>query len=190
MFNITPLVRNIIFICIAVFIAQKILPGLYLPQRMALYKIGTGLFKPYQLFTYMFAHGSLGHLFFNMMTLAFVGSYLEMVWGFKRFLNYFIVTGIGASTIYLILEFIINPSGMGSMLGASGTVYGILMAFGMLYPDKEISLMFPPISVKGKYLVLFLGIFTYLTDLSDQVAHFAHLGGALVGFIMMKFIRF
>lgn len=190
MFNITPLVRNIIFICIAVFIVQKLLPGLYLPQRMALYKIGTDLFRPYQLFTYMFAHGTLGHLFFNMMALSFMGSYLEMVWGFKRFLTYFIVTGIGASLIYVAIEYFLSPASGGSMLGASGAIYGILMAYGMLFPEREMSLMFPPISVKGKYLVLVIGVFTYLTDVSGQVAHVAHLGGAVVGFIMLKFIRF
>lgn len=76
------------------------------------------------------------------------------------------------------------------MLGASGTIYGILMAYGMLFPEREMSLMFPPISVKGKYLVLVIGVFTYLTDVSGQVAHVAHLGGAVVGFIMLKFIRF
>jgi membrane associated rhomboid family serine protease len=183
MFNITPLVRNIIFICIAVFIVQKLLPGLYLPQRMALYKIGTDLFRPYQLFTYMFAHGTLGHLFF-------MGSYLEMVWGFKRFLTYFIVTGIGASLIYVAIEYFLSPASGGAMLGASGAIYGILVAYGMLFPEREMSLMFPPISVKGKYLVLVIGVFTYLTDVSGQVAHVAHLGGAVVGFIMLKFIRF
>jgi membrane associated rhomboid family serine protease len=187
MFNITPLVRNIIFVCIAIFIIQKFTP---LTQYLALHKIGSGNFRPYQLFTYMFAHGTLGHLFFNMMTLAFTGSYLEMVWGFKRFMTYFIVTGIGASLFYLILEFFVTSSPYGVMLGASGTIYGILAAFGFLFPEKEISLMFPPINVKGKYLVLVLGVFTYLTDISSEVAHFAHMGGAVVGIVMLRFVRF
>jgi membrane associated rhomboid family serine protease len=138
----------------------------------------------------MFAHGTLGHLFFNMMTMLFMGSYLEMVWGFKRFMTYFIATGIGASLIYLVLEFVITSSPFGVMLGASGTIYGMLVAFGFLFPEKEVSLMFPPISVKGKYLAIVLGVFTYLTDVSGEVAHFAHLGGGLVGFIILRFIRF
>ncbi|MFM7855288.1 MAG: rhomboid family intramembrane serine protease [Flammeovirgaceae bacterium] len=187
MFNITPLVRNIIFVCIAVFIAQKFTS---ITQHLALYKINSGYFKPYQLFTYIFAHGSIGHIFFNMMTLMFLGSYLEMVCGFKRFMTYFISTGIGASLIYLLLEFVLTSSPYGVMLGASGVIYGILVAFGFLFPEKEISLMFPPISVKGKYLAIVLGVFTYLTDLSGEVAHFAHLGGGVVGFFMIKYIRF
>ena len=186
MFNITPLVRNIIFVCIAIFIAQRFTP---LTQYLVLYKLGSGNFRPYQLFTYMFAHGTLGHLFFNMMALAFTGSYLEMVWGFKRFMTYFIATGIGASIFYLVLEFFFTGSDSGVMLGASGTIYGILAAFGFLFPEKEISLMFPPINVKGKYLVLVLGVFTYLTDVSGDVAHFAHMGGAVVGIVMLKFFR-
>jgi membrane associated rhomboid family serine protease len=190
MLNITPLIKNIIFICVGVFIVQKLFPGIQLPERMALYKIGTNLFRPYQLFTYMFAHGGIGHLFFNMMALAFLGSYLEMVWGFKRFLTYFLATGIGAALIYVVIEYFLNPAGYGMMVGASGAIYGILMAYGMLFPEKELSLMFPPITVKGKYLVIVMGVFTYLIDISGQVAHLAHLGGAVVGFVMMKFVRF
>jgi membrane associated rhomboid family serine protease len=190
MFYISPLIRNIIFVCIGVFIVQKLLPGFLLIERMALWKFGTDLFRPYQLFTYIFAHGSLGHLFFNMMTLAFLGSFLEMVWGFKRFMIYFLATGIGASVIYILLEYFISPGSIGVMVGASGVIYGILMAYGMMYPDRETSLMFPPITVKGKYLVLVIGIFTYLVDVSGEIAHFAHLGGAVVGFAMIKFVRF
>jgi membrane associated rhomboid family serine protease len=190
MLNITPLVKNIIFICIAVFIVQRLVPQFGLTEKMALFKLGTGYFKPYQLFTYMFAHGSLGHLFFNCMAMIFVGSMLEMVWGMKRLLTYVLVTGIGASLFYLVIEYILNAGGIGIMLGASGVIYGMLMAYGMLFPEREIQLMFPPISVKGKYLVLVLGFFTYLVDQSGQVAHFAHMGGALVGLIMLKFVNF
>ncbi len=190
MFNITPLIRNIIFICIAVFIVQRFFPGLYLTQRMALYKLGTADFRPYQLFTYMFAHGSLGHLFFNMMGLAFIGSYIEMVWGFKRFMTYFIATGIGAAIIYLFLEYYLDRGQGGVMLGASGMIYGILVAFGMMFPDREFALMFPPINVKGKYMAIVLGVFAYMTDVSGEVAHFAHLGGGVIGFILLRFFRF
>lgn len=190
MFNITPIVKNIIFICIILFVVARFFPGLYLTERLALFKVGTELFKPYQLFTYMFAHGGLGHLFFNCMSLAFIGSYLEMVWGFKRFLTYFLATGIGAGLIYVALEYFLDPAGVGLMVGASGAIYGILTAFGMLFPEKEINLMFPPIAVKGKYLVIVLGVFAYMVDTSGQVAHLAHLGGAVIGFVMMRFINF
>lgn len=159
-------------------------------ERMALWKIGTDLFRPYQLFTYMFAHGSLGHLFFNMMTLAFMASYLEMVWGFKRFLSYYLITGIGAAVVYLVIEYFLDPMGQGRMVGASGAIYGILVAFGVLFAEKEISLTFPPITIKGKYLVIVLGVFNYLLDTSGQTAHLAHFGGALIGFIVIRLGRY
>ncbi|MCE2995761.1 MAG: rhomboid family intramembrane serine protease, partial [Flammeovirgaceae bacterium] len=82
------------------------------------------------------------------------------------------------------------PGQGGYMLGASGAIYGILAAFGMMFPEREISLMFPPISVKGKYMVIVLGVFAYMVDVSGQVAHFAHLGGGVVGFILIRFFRF
>jgi membrane associated rhomboid family serine protease len=186
MFRLTPVVKNLIFICVGVFILQKIFPGLYITERLALWKLGTENFRPYQLFTYMFAHGSVGHLFFNILTFAFMGAQLEMIWGFKRFLMYFLITGIGASIFYVLIEFFLDPAGMGLMVGASGAIYGMLMAYGFLYPDVEIQLLIPPIPVKAKYLVIVLGVFAYLLDSSGQVAHLAHIGGAIVGFLVLR----
>jgi len=186
MFRLTPVVKNLIFLCVAVFIIDKLFSGFYLTERLALYKIGTNLFRPYQLFTYMFAHGSAGHLFFNMFTFAFLGTQLEMIWGFKRFLSYFLITGIGAAVVYLLAEILLNPMMGGSMVGASGAIYGMLLAYGFLYPDVEIQLIIPPIPVKAKYLALVLGIFAYMMDTSGQVAHFAHMGGAIVGFLVLR----
>jgi membrane associated rhomboid family serine protease len=186
MFRLTPVVKNLIFICVAVFILDKIFSGFYLTERLALWKISTDLFRPYQLFTYMFAHGSAGHLFFNMFTFAFLGSQLEMVWGFKRFLSYFLITGIGAAVVYLLIEILLNPMSGGSMVGASGAIYGMLLAFGFLYPNMEVQLIIPPIPVKAKYLALVLGVFAYMMDTSGQVAHFAHFGGAVVGFLVLR----
>jgi membrane associated rhomboid family serine protease len=188
--TITPVVKNIIFICVGVFILDKLFANYQVTERLALWKVGTDYFKPYQLFTYMFAHGSLGHLFFNMLSLTFMASMLEMLWGFKRFLTFYLAAGIGAGVIYMALEAFLNPHALGSMVGASGAIYGILVAFGMLFPDREISLMLPPIQVKAKYLVFVLGFFNYIMDDSGQVAHMAHLGGAIIGFFLVKFGRF
>lgn len=186
MFRLTPVVKNLIFICVAVFILDKIFSGFYLTERLALWKISTDMFRPYQLFTYMFAHGSAGHLFFNMFTFAFLGAQLETVWGFKRFLSYFLITGIGAAVVYLLIEILLNPMSGGSMVGASGAIYGMLLAFGFLYPNMEVQLIIPPIPVKAKYLALILGVFAYMMDTSGQVAHFAHFGGAVVGFLVLR----
>lgn len=190
MFTFTPVVKNITIICIIVFIVDRFFPNLFLSQRMALFSIATDMFLPTQLFTYMFAHGDLGHLFFNCMTLVFMGSNVELVWGFKRFLAYYIATGIGAAIIYLLLSYFIDPAGISIMVGASGAIYGILVAFGYLFAEREIQLMFPPIRVKGKYMAIVLGLFAWMVDKSGQVAHFAHLGGGLVGFFMIRFNRF
>jgi membrane associated rhomboid family serine protease len=188
MFRLTPVVRNLIFICVAIFIVDSVL--FPISAFMALYKIGMANFKPYQLFTYMFAHGGFGHIFFNMLTLAFMGPALEMVWGFKRFLSFYLITGIGAAVIYVLIEFFLNPMSAGVMVGASGAIYGMLTAFGMLYPEMEIQLLIPPIPIKAKYLVIVTGVLTYVMDRSGQVAHFAHLGGAVIGFILIKTGRF
>jgi membrane associated rhomboid family serine protease len=190
MLSLTPLVRNLIFICVAVFLAQTFLSNLYVTQYLQLYKIGTPYFRPYQLFTYMFAHGGMSHIFFNMLTLAFMGPMLEMIWGQQRFLLYYLATGIGAGLIYLGVEYFLNPTGEGAMLGASGAIYGLLMAFGLMMPERELQLMIPPVRIKAKYLVFVVGGITYLMDRSGQVAHAAHFGGAFVGFLMIKVFKF
>jgi membrane associated rhomboid family serine protease len=189
MFNLTPLVRNLIFVNVAVFLFQTFV-GDYVTALLSLHPIHSPYFRPYQLFTYMFAHGNMSHIFFNMLTLAFMGPLLEMVWGQQRLLTYYIATGIGAGVIYAAAEYFLNPVGGGIMLGASGAIYGLLMAFGLLMPDKEIQMMIPPVRIKAKYLVFVVGGITYLMDRSGQVAHIAHFGGAFVGFLMIKVFRF
>jgi membrane associated rhomboid family serine protease len=187
MMRLTPAVKNIIIICVGVYILQRIVGGL--SEYLMLYRFGTPDFRPYQLFSYMFAHDprGIGHIFFNMLTFAFMAPQIEEVWGFKRFLKYFLLTGIGAGVIYLGLEYLIDPYGTAPMLGASGALYGVLMAYAFLYPDMDIRLMFPPVSIKGKYLAIVLGVFGWISDPSGQVAHFAHLGGAVAGFLILRF---
>jgi membrane associated rhomboid family serine protease len=163
------------------------IPGL--TGYLAIYPIATPDFRPYQLFTYMFAHSThgIGHLFFNMLTLAFLGPQIEEVWGFKRFLKYFLITGIGAAVIYLGLEYIINPSNTTAMLGASGAIYGVLMAYAFLYPETELRFLFLPFGIKGKYLAIVLGVAGWVFDRSGTTAHIAHLGGAVTGFLTLRF---
>jgi membrane associated rhomboid family serine protease len=201
MFNVTPLVRTIIIINVVVFLLQQFLTNLGtvemngqvyqigLSELISLWGINTPLFKPFQFFTYMFAHGSFMHIFFNMLALASFAPILESYWGDKKFLTFFIATGIGAGVIYTVVNYFIFKETGGSMLGASGAIYGILMAFGLVFPNLEIMLLFPPIPIKAKYMVFVMGFITYALDRSGTVAHLAHFGGAFVAFFIISYWR-
>lgn len=155
-------------------------------------------FRPYQVVTYMFMHGSIGHLFFNMFALYMFGTAVEMAWGPKRFLFYYLFTGLGALVLQMIVQYIELENGAPAwsvnvpMLGASGAVFGILAAFGMQFPDRIIYLLIPPVSMKAKYFVLIyaaLEIGLGLSPFQSGVAHFAHVGGALFGFLLILYWR-
>ena len=198
MFNLSPLVRNLIVINVIVFVLQQVLTGvvtrdiggqdvtLGLTHLLSLWGINHPLFQPYQFFTYMFAHGSFMHILFNMLTLASIAPILEAYWGDKKFLIFYLATGIGAGVIYAVVNLFLGDGG-GSMLGASGAIYGVLMAFGLIFPNMQISMFFIP--MPAKYLVFVVGILTYLLDRSGQVAHMAHFGGAFIGFILVSIWR-
>ncbi len=187
MFNLTPVVRNLLIINVGIFIVQQIAP--LSTYYLALYDLNSGYFQPYQFFTYMFAHGSFSHIFFNMLALASFAPILEHYWGDKKFLLFYVITGIGAGVIYSLVNYFLFPGTAGSMLGASGAIYGILMAFGMIFPNMELMLLFPPIPIKAKYMVFLMGALTYVMDRSGSVAHLAHFGGAFVAFILISIWR-
>lgn len=209
MLRLTPVVKNLIIINVLVFLGQQIGPVkefayCHGPQydsgrmmsvltgSLSMWTWGTECFQPYQLFTYMFAHGSFMHILFNMLSLAFMGPILESFWGSKRFTLFYLVTGIGAGIIYILSDVFLGAGAagqVGTMLGASGAVYGILMGFGMVFPNMEVQLMIPPIPIKAKYLVFLLGGLNFLMDRSGNVAHFAHLGGVIFAFIMIRLWR-
>ncbi len=154
-----------------------------LMRYFALMPFGTGLFLPWQLVTYLFMHGGLFHLFFNMFILWMFGMELENMWGSKKFLTFYLLCGAGAGLIHLFISPIF--SGMAPTIGASGAVYGVLLAFAMMFPDRMIFLyfLFP---VKAKYFVGFLiilGLFMGISGTRDGIAHFAHLGGAFIAFL-------
>lgn len=188
MLRLTPVVRNLIIINTAIFLLQVILPGLHVTEYLSLWNIRTEFFKPYQLFTYMFVHSPEGftHIFFNMLTLVFIGPILENFMGQKRFLIFYVVCGIGAGVFNVLIDLFFGAGSFGIMLGASGAIYGVLMGFGMVFPNMEIMLLIPPIPIKAKYLVFLLGGMTFLLDRSGSVAHFAHLGGVIVAFILIR----
>jgi membrane associated rhomboid family serine protease len=191
MVRLTPVVKNLLIINGAIYLIQLIMSGLPIIEYMALYNVRTELFKPYQLFTYMFAHHEFFHIFFNMMALSFFGPILESTWGSMRFLTFYIVCGIGAALFYIGVDLYLGAASFGSMIGASGAIYGLLTAFGILYPNMEIMLLFPPIPIKAKYLVLgFAGLALYSAlnpKAGDNTAHFAHLGGIVVALILLQF---
>ncbi len=191
MLRLTPVVKNIVMINVMVYIMQMVFPAL--ENWLALSNVSTPYFKPYQLFTYMFAHGGLFHIFFNMLALSFLGPMLESFWGPKRFLLFYLITGIGAGAFNILIDLFFGVGSFTSMVGASGAVYGVLTAFGVLFPNLEMMLLFPPIPIKAKYLVMILGGIAIYSGFSanpgDNTAHFAHLGGIVVAFILLQFWR-
>lgn len=195
--RMTPVVKNLVIINALVFLAQSAMPGLE-PLLMGHYPLGAN-FEPWQVITHMFMHGSLTHIFFNMFALVVFGSALERAWGSKRFLQYYMLCGIGAFFIYeatvgyevlQLTESIIYDGLAGRVVGASGCVYGLLLGFGMLFPNTELILLFPPIPIKAKYFVIIYGLIELSLAMSnspgDNVAHVAHLGGMLFGFLLIK----
>ena len=179
-----PVVKHLLIINAICYLAYYVLAArevINLNQVLGLYSLQTGMFRPWQPLTYMFMHANFEHLFLNMFSLWMFGNTLENLWGSKRFLFYYLVCGIGAGLINFILP------GIHVSVGASGAIYALLLAFGMMFPNEYIYLYFlVPIKTKwfiiGLVLIeLFEGVFrTY-----DGIAHFAHLGGMLIGLIII-----
>jgi membrane associated rhomboid family serine protease len=211
---IPPVIKNLIIVNVLVFIAQKVFennPSFSIDNYFALHDIHSVYFKPHQLITHMFMHGGWDHLLFNMFALWMFGSILENVWGGKRFLTYYILCGLGSAALHLAVlyyemtpvmdalhtypieqqqELLYSPQFRvnEATLGASGAIFGCLAAFGYLFPNSLIYLyFFVPIKAKWFVLIyagmeLFLGV---RNSAGDNVAHWAHLGGALVGLILV-----
>jgi len=249
--SLTPIIKAIIIINIIVFAVQSINPQYdrMIVSLLGLHYFSSEQFIPTQLVTYMFVHSNIGHIFSNMLGLFFLGPILEMFWGEKRFLIFYLVTGIGAGVLYMGLKYydfstlqavtekyILNPDltkfqsllshyysgGIPSsvytllqdtnkvtlkesvfiaeeslkavldtpMIGASGAIFGVLAGFGMLFPNTELMLLFFPFPIKAKYFVTFYALYEIYSGLNkmpgDNVAHFAHIGGMIVAFILIK----
>jgi len=254
--SLPPVVKNIIIINAIVFVATLLFgmqPDGFMMRHLALHPFQSPLFEPHQIITHMFMHGGFTHIFFNMFAVYMFGRILEQLWGSKKLLIFYTITGLGAAVVHLTVNYfqinhlihlveqfnsspnytqfdqIINKYLMGQpsewltnfkqewfykpddisyipqakqilaqvvenylsipTVGASGAVFGLLIAFGMMFPDVELMLIFLPIPIKAKYFVpfyalaeLFFGVANFRWD---NVAHFAHLGGALFGFILV-----
>ncbi len=199
--------KNIIIINAIIWVAQFVLlrrGGVDLTQQFGLFFPASENFRIYQLVTYMFLHDpySFSHVFFNMFAVFMFGRTLEHVWGPKRFLTYYMVTGIGAGLIQLLVIYLrasaVIPPEMFSMIGsvtvgASGAVFGILLAFGMLFPNAQLFIIPFPFPIKAKWFVIGYGLlelaFGVANRTGDNVAHFAHLGGMLFGIFMILYWR-
>ena len=151
-------------------------------------------FQPWQLLTYGFLHGSLGHLLFNMLALYMFGAPLELTWGPRRFLAYYLICVVGAGLCQLAVGWWSVSSGgpVYATVGASGGVFGLLLAYGMLFPNQRLMLLFPPIPMKARTFVILFGVAELVlgfTGWQPGVAHFAHLGGMLFGWLVIRYWR-
>ncbi|MCK9206594.1 MAG: rhomboid family intramembrane serine protease [Salinivirgaceae bacterium] len=254
--NLPLVIKNLLILNVLVFAADNILPliGINITHLLALHNVQSEYFKPFQFVTHMFMHGDVFHIFFNMFALYMFGRVLEVVWGPKRFLIYYFVTGLGAAALHSFVSYLgladireaanafantpspevfmtfvreFVPNANASLnefinsysmqpnnplyineatqfvhtvyeakiniptVGASGAVFGVLLAFGMLFPNTQLMLLFPPIPIKAKYFVIIYGAIELFAAVmqqpGDNVAHFAHLGGMLFGFILIKY---
>jgi len=247
--NMTPVVKNLLILNVLMFLMTLAFGhtangGYILNQKLGLYIFSSPEFNPYQLITHMFMHGSWSHIFLNMFALIMFGPALENTWGAKRFLVFYLVSGLGAALVQqgasayhlhqlmaqvgtfnvdwgLVkqaaalqlpeqtaqIEKLLNQAANSGAdfrvlenvfyalktptIGASGAVFGILLGFGMLFPNVKLLLLFPPIPIRAKYFVIMYGAIELFSGISNQpgdnVAHFAHLGGMIFGFLLIKF---
>lgn len=213
--NIPTITKNLLIVNVVVFLATYLFRtmGVDLNNVLGLHFFLAPDFHIYQLFTYMFAHGGFSHIFFNMFALWMFGCIVERTWGPKKFLTYYIVCGVGAGLFQELAQFAIASEqlphftlaqtmkvananaaflNLWTTVGASGAVYGILLAFGMLYPEERIFIFPLPVPIKAKWFVMgyaAIELFMAYSSTGDGVAHLAHLGGMVFGFFLIRYWR-
>lgn len=213
----TPVVLNLIIINVLLFAAQNLVSNVDITEWGALHYFKSSEFKPHQLITHMFLHGSISHLFFNMFSLFMFGTMLENYISSKRFFVGYMICGLGAGLLtqltipYSAEMFAKSTQGIAaaseyrismaevvlaykneySMIGASGAIMGVMAAFAYLFPNTEMFIMFIPIPVKAKYVIPVFVLIDLFGGINprpgDNVGHFAHLGGAIVGFLLVYY---
>lgn len=202
--QIPTVTKNLVAINILMFIATLINEN-FMVANFAMFYPASPFFKPWQILTHMFMHGGFWHIFFNMYSLLMFGSILERSLGPKKYLIFYFVTGLGAVALHTGVEwmqarvFIANGIAQAYQqllvtptLGASGAIYGVLIGFAMLYPQARLTLIFPPIPMTAKWLVIIFAaieLFSGINGIQDGVAHFAHLGGMLFGWLLIRWWR-
>lgn len=205
-----PVTRNLIILNIIVFIATLINRD-FMTAEFALFYPTSRYFHWWQILTHMFMHGGFWHILFNMYTLWLFGSVVENIIGSKKFLLFYFICGLGAAGLHLGVEFLQMQSFMeGAALGnnvalqniavikltptvgASGAIYGVLIGYAMLFPASKMTLLFPPVTLSAKWMVIVFAAIELLTGVTGTVAgvaHFAHLGGMLIGWLMIFYWR-
>ena len=205
-----PVTRNLIIINIIVFIAYLINRE-FMTAEFALFYPTSRYFHWWQVLTHMFMHGGFWHILFNMYTLWLFGSVVENIIGSKKFVLFYFVCGLGAAALhtgveYLQMQSFMEGAALGNSVamqnismikltptvGASGAIYGVLIAYAMLFPSSKMTLLFPPVTLSAKWMVIVFAAIELLTGMTGTVtgvAHFAHLGGMLIGWLMILIWR-
>lgn len=205
--SIPKVTKNLILINVIVFIATLINEN-FMIGAFGLFYPSSQFFHWWQVITHMFMHGGFWHIFFNMYTLFIFGVVVERIIGSKKFLAFYFICGLGAAglqifTQYIEMQAFLNAGTQSALesiaalkmtptVGASGAIYGVLIGYAMLFPDSKMTLLFPPVTLSAKWMVvIFAGIelFTGIVGWVDGVAHFAHLGGMLIGWLMIRWWR-
>jgi membrane associated rhomboid family serine protease len=183
-----PVTKIVMLLCVGIFVLQQLLPP-WFEGLFALWPLGTGNFYPWQAVSYAFLHGDMLHLFFNMFGLWMFGSELERLWGARRYWLFLLASVLSAAAVQLLWTALIGSPA--PTVGASGALFGLLLGFGMLFPNRIIMPLFPPIPMKAKVFVAVFGALELLLGMSGRsgIAHFAHLGGMLGGFLMIRYWR-
>ncbi len=200
--RITEVVKQLLILNVLLYFASNFMPPA-ISNALPIYYPASVFFRPWQLVSHMFMHANFSHLLFNMFALYMFGTALESHLGSKRFLTFYFLSGFGALALYLFVWYLqmsaLDPAVYEAvlrrgdrMLGASGAVFGLLAGFGMLFPESKIMLLIPPIPIKAKYFVLIYGaieLFFGISNMNTGVAHFAHLGGAIFGALLIFYWR-
>jgi membrane associated rhomboid family serine protease len=208
--SLPPVTKNLIIINVIVFLATLVNED-FMIGTFALFYPTSQYFHWWQVVTHMFMHGGFWHIFFNMYTLLIFGSVVERYIGPKKFLLFYFVCGLGAVALHFGVEYwqmqsYMEGAALGNAtalqrieaikftptVGASGAIYGVLMGYAMIFPESKMTLLFPPVTLSAKWMVVVFAVielFTGVTGLSAGIAHFAHLGGMLIGWLMILWWR-
>ncbi|MBQ9450603.1 MAG: rhomboid family intramembrane serine protease [Bacteroidales bacterium] len=208
--SLPPVTKNLIIINVIIFLASLINED-FMISTFALFYPTSPFFRWWQVVTHMFMHGGFWHIFFNMYTLLIFGCVVERIIGSRKFLLFYFICGFGAVALHLGVEYLQMQSFMSKAaegstsaiqqiealkytptVGASGAIYGVLMGYAMLFPESKMTLLFPPVTLSAKWMVVVFAaieLFTGVTGLAGSIAHFAHLGGMLIGWLMILWWR-
>ncbi|MBX3622325.1 MAG: rhomboid family intramembrane serine protease [Rhizobacter sp.] len=182
---IPPITQFLMLACTAIYCLQLFVPPLF--RLFALFPVGSSFFLPWQLLTYAFLHGSVLHLFFNMLGLWMFGSELEMLWGRRRYMAFLAIGAIfGGLTFVIATAAVPMPT---SLVGASGAIYALLLATAMIFPDRTVMPLFPPIPMKMKVFVVVFGVLSLVLTFGGDLGSLAHLGGMLGGWLTIRYWR-